>query len=53
MQRVYLEGAGLALLFPQLWPLRFIAAATLPAVSWMFRHRLTSLATGNNSKYIR
>ena len=39
--RVYLEGAGLALLFPELWPLAVIAAVTLSAASWMFRHRLT------------
>ena len=38
--RVYLEGAGLALLWPQLWPLAIIAAVTLSAASWMFRHRL-------------
>jgi ABC-2 type transport system permease protein len=38
--RVYLEGAGLALLWPQLWPLAVIAAVTLAAASWMFRHRL-------------
>jgi pyoluteorin transport system permease protein len=39
--RVYLEGAGLPLLFPDLWPLAIIAAVTLPVASWMFRHRLT------------
>ena len=39
--RVYLEGAGLALLLPQIWPLTLIAAVTLPTASWMFRHRLT------------
>jgi ABC-2 type transport system permease protein len=39
--RVYLEGASLALLFPQLWPLAVMAAVTLPIASWMFRHRLT------------
>jgi ABC-2 type transport system permease protein len=38
--RVYLEGAGLALLWPQLWPLTVIATVTLSAASWMFRHRL-------------
>ena len=38
--RVYLEGAGLAMLWPQLWPLTIIAAVTLSAASWMFRHRL-------------
>jgi ABC-2 type transport system permease protein len=39
--RVYLEGAGLGLLLPQIWPLVLIAAVTLPVGSWMFRHRLT------------
>jgi ABC-2 type transport system permease protein len=41
VQRVYLEGAGLNLLLPDLWPLAAIAAATLAAAAWMFRHRLT------------
>jgi ABC-2 type transport system permease protein len=39
--RVYLEGAGLALLLPQIWPLVLIATVTLPFAAWMFRHRLT------------
>ena len=39
--RVYLEGAGLRLLLPELWPLAAIAAVTLPIASWLFRHRLT------------
>ncbi|HVO93178.1 MAG TPA: ABC transporter permease, partial [Terriglobales bacterium] len=38
--RVYLEGAGLGLLFPELWPLALIALVTLSGASWMFRHRL-------------
>lgn len=38
--RVYLEAAGLRLLFPELWPLAIIAAVTLSLASWMFRHRL-------------
>jgi ABC-2 type transport system permease protein len=38
--RVYLEGVGLRLLVPELWPLAIIAAITLSAASWMFRHRL-------------
>jgi ABC-2 type transport system permease protein len=38
--RVYLEGAGLALLIPELWPLALIAAITLSSASWMFRRRL-------------
>src|SRR5438132_1169572 len=39
--RVYLEGAGLDQLMPDLWPLAAIALVTLPVASWMFRHRLT------------
>jgi pyoluteorin transport system permease protein len=38
--RVYLEGAGLAQLVPDLWPLAIIAAGTLSAAAWMFRHRV-------------
>jgi len=41
VQRVYLEGAGLRLLLPDLWPLAAIAAVTQAAAAWMFRHRLT------------
>jgi ABC-2 type transport system permease protein len=40
-ERVYLEGAGLGWLFPDLWPLAVIALLTLSAASWMFRHRLS------------
>lgn len=39
-QRIYLEGAGLGVLLPDLWPLAVIAAATLAAASWLFKHRL-------------
>jgi ABC-2 type transport system permease protein len=39
--RVYLEGAGLDELMPDLWPLALIACVTLPIAAWMFRHRLT------------
>jgi ABC-2 type transport system permease protein len=40
IHRVYLEGAGLVALFPELWPLAVIGAVTLAAASWMFRNRL-------------
>jgi ABC-2 type transport system permease protein len=40
-RRVYLEGAGLSLLVPDLWPLAVIAVITLGAASWMFGHRVT------------
>jgi ABC-2 type transport system permease protein len=39
--RVYLEGATLRLLIPELWPLAIIAVITLSVSSWLFRHRLT------------
>jgi ABC-2 type transport system permease protein len=40
-ERVYLEGAGLDLLVPDLWPLALIALVTLSVASWMFRNRVT------------
>ncbi len=40
-QRVYLEGASLGDIAPDIWPLAVIAAVTLPIAAWMFRHRLT------------
>jgi ABC-2 type transport system permease protein len=39
--QVYLEGAGLGQLMPELWPLAIIGLLTLSAASWMFRNRLT------------
>ncbi len=39
-RRVYLEGAGFAQIFGDLWPLVAIAAVTLPVAAWMFRNRL-------------
>jgi ABC-2 type transport system permease protein len=41
VHRVYLEGANLQQLLPQLWPLALIALVTLPSAAWLFRHRLT------------
>ncbi len=40
VHRVYLEGAGLDRLIPDLWPMAIIAAANLTAAAWMFRNRL-------------
>jgi ABC-2 type transport system permease protein len=40
VRRVYLEGAGLGLLVPELWPLVLIGLVTLSVASWMFRHGL-------------
>jgi ABC-2 type transport system permease protein len=40
-ERVYLEGADLVRIFPDLWPLAAIATVTLSASAWLFRNRLT------------
>ncbi len=37
---VFLEGADLALLSPQLWPLALIGAVCMAAAGWLFRHRI-------------
>jgi ABC-2 type transport system permease protein len=39
-RRVYLEGAGLDLLLPDLWPPALLALVTLSGASWMFSHRM-------------
>jgi pyoluteorin transport system permease protein len=38
--RVYLEGAGLDQLLPDLWPMAIIASVTLSVAAWLFRARL-------------
>ncbi len=40
VRRVYLEGVGLGTALPDILPLLLIAAVTLPAAAWLFRHRL-------------
>lgn len=40
VQRVYLEGVGLATVAHDLIPLSVIAAVTLPLAAWLFRNRL-------------
>jgi ABC-2 type transport system permease protein len=40
VQRVYLEGVGLATVWHNLIPLSIIAVVTLPLAAWLFRHRL-------------
>lgn len=39
-RRVYLEGAGLDRLIPDLWPMAVIAAVTLSPAAWLFRRGL-------------
>lgn len=40
VQRVYLEGAGITLIYNDMWPLVVIAMITLPTAVWLFRHRM-------------
>ncbi|MBN2807912.1 MAG: ABC transporter permease [Deltaproteobacteria bacterium] len=39
LRQIFLEGADLSLVGPQLWPLCIIAALILPPAAWLFRHR--------------
>jgi len=41
VRRVYLEGVGLSVVWPDLVPLAVMAALTFPLAAWLFRHRLT------------
>ena len=40
VRRAYLEGVGLATLWPDLVPMLAMAALTLPLAAWLFRNRL-------------
>ncbi len=40
LRQIFLEGAGVSAIWPQLWPLIIIALVTLPPASWLFRHRV-------------
>ena len=39
LRAVFLKGEGIAGIAEHLWPMLAIAAVTLPAAAWMFRHR--------------
>lgn len=39
LRNIFLEGAGIRMVWPQLWPLMLMACVTLPLASWLFRHR--------------
>lgn len=38
-REVFLQGGTLSTIWPQLWPMALIAAATLASANWLFRHR--------------
>lgn len=40
VRKVFLEGAGFALLLDQFWPMAAIGAVTLALAGWLFRHRM-------------
>ena len=39
LREIFLEGAGVSMIWPHLWPLILMAGVTLPLAGWMFRHR--------------
>ncbi|MCF8106666.1 MAG: ABC transporter permease [Desulfohalobiaceae bacterium] len=39
LRRIFLEGADVSMIWPQIWPLLIMAGLTLPAAGYLFRHR--------------
>jgi ABC-2 type transport system permease protein len=39
LRDIFLEGSGVRMIWPQIWPLLLMAALTLPLAGWLFRHR--------------
>jgi len=40
LRKVFLEGAGFALLVDQFWPMALLGGGTLLLAGWLFRHRM-------------
>ncbi|HTY03255.1 MAG TPA: ABC transporter permease [Rhodocyclaceae bacterium] len=40
LRKVFLEGAGFALLIDQFWPMALIGTVALSLAGWLFRHRM-------------
>ncbi|BAL27189.1 ABC transporter permease [Azoarcus sp. KH32C] len=40
LRKVFLEGAGIDILFDQFWPMALIGAGTMLLAGWLFRHRM-------------
>jgi ABC-2 type transport system permease protein len=40
LRKVFLEGAGFALLIDQFWPMALLGGAALALAGWLFRHRM-------------
>jgi len=39
LRNIFLQGADVSMIWPQVWPLLIIAGVTLPSAAWLFRHR--------------
>ncbi|MBT8343013.1 MAG: ABC transporter permease [Desulfatitalea sp.] len=39
LRRIFLQGADLPTVWPQIWPLLLMACVTLTTAAWLFRHR--------------
>ena len=39
LREIFLEGADLTMVWPEIWPLMIMACVTLPLAAWLFRHR--------------
>lgn len=39
LRSIFLEGANLPMVWPQIWPLLLMASFNLPLAGWLFRHR--------------
>jgi ABC-2 type transport system permease protein len=39
LRNIFLQGADVGMIWPQIWPLLIIAGVTLPSAAWLFRHR--------------
>jgi ABC-2 type transport system permease protein len=39
LRSIFLEGADVKVLWPNIWPLLVMAAIALPSAAWLFRHR--------------
>ena len=39
LRNIFLQGADVGMIWPQVWPLLIIAGVTLPSAAWLFRHR--------------
>jgi ABC-2 type transport system permease protein len=39
LRNIFLQGADVTMVWPEIWPLLIIAGVTLPSAAWLFRHR--------------